>query len=752
MNPSSSGSRRKKQDFSIPLSAGKEEYRALLEGREKDPHKFLGMHTVKGGIAVRAYDPQAKAIFIHLENGARIQMEQLHKGGIFEWIFPRKRKHFFYQLEKVFEDGSSFTSPDPYQYLPSIGEMDLHFFNSGEHQKIYEVMGCRYLKRGDFWGAAFTVWAPNARRVSVVGSFNCWDGRRHMMRLMGASGVWELFIPNLTPGDLYKFEILSAGGEILLKADPYARAIQKRPENAGIIPDDAVSFRWQDDSWMKKRKEKNILSSPMSIYEVHLGSWRHPSLRPLGEGEDFHNYRELAAALVKYLKETHFTHVELLPLSEHVLDQSWGYQVSGMYAPTSRFGTKEDFAFFVDYLHRNGFGVILDWVPAHFPKDAFSLGRFDGTSLYEYEDPRLGEHKQWGTYVFNFGRYEVKNFLMGSALYFLENFHIDGLRVDAVASMLYKDYCRKEGEWLPNADGSNQNWEAVAFLRRLNELTHELFPGTFMIAEESTSFPGVSHPVFAGGLGFTFKWNMGWMHDTLDYFSLDPLYRSGVHNKITFSMMYAYSENFILPFSHDEVVHGKKSLLNRMPGDYDAHFASLRALYFYMFTHPGKKLLFMGGEFGQWIEWNSDAALDWHLLTYPQHDAMKHFVSSLNSFYKGNPPLWEMDYEEEGFRWVECNDSAQSILTFLRKDKKGNELLMILNLTPVVREGHITGVPGPGEWEIVFNTDSPAFGGKGVGNETHFIAEEGEYQNMPCILRVNLPGMGGLALAKRSRK
>lgn len=731
-----------------PLSAAPEEYALLLAGREKDPHAFLGMHNVRGGIAVRAYDPMAEQIFIHLENGARIPMEKLHEEGIFEWIFPRKRKHFFYQLEKIFRDGNTFISPDPYQYLPTIGDVDQHLFNAGEHRKIYEVMGCHYMKRGDHWGAAFAVWAPNAQRVSVVGSFNCWDGRRHPMRLMGSSGIWELFIPDLSPGDLYKFEVVTLQGEISLKADPYARRIQMRPDNAGIIPNDPFSYQWQDAAWMEDRKKREILSSPMAVYEVHLASWRHPSLRELEEGEEFHNYRELAIALAEYLKETAFTHVELLPLAEHVLDQSWGYQVSGMYAPTSRFGTPEDFAFFVDHLHKNGFGVILDWVPAHFPKDTFSLGKFDGTSLYEYEDPRRGEHKEWGTYVFNFGRHEVRNFLIGSALYFLETFHIDGLRVDAVASMLYWDYCRKEGEWIPNADGSNQNWEAASFLRRLNELTHELFPGSSMIAEESTSWPGVSRPAYAGGLGFTFKWNMGWMHDTLDYFSLDPLYRAFAHNKITFSMMYAYSENFVLPFSHDEVVHGKKSLLDRMPGDYDGHFASLRSLYFYMYTHPGKKLLFMGGEYGQWIEWNSDAALDWHLLTYPRHTEMKRFVSALNSFYRENPTLWELDYDPAGFQWVECGDSAQSILTYLRRDKEGNELLMILNLTPLVREEHITGVPAQGLWREIFNTDESRFGGKGVLNPVPLTAEAGEYQNQPCTVKVRLPGLGGIILAR----
>ena len=736
----------RKKNVSSP--GEKEKLAELFATCSADPHSVCGMHTTVEGVLIRVYDPAAISVSVRA-SGKVFPMEKTDPRGLFQYLFRGEKEHFAYELEKVFANGSSFVSHDPYQFLPGIGDMDLYLFGKGEHHRIYDVMGAHVRKMGDVEGVLFTVWAPNAARVSVVGDFNNWDGRRHMMRLMGLSGVWELFIPSLKEGDLYKFEIRDRKGNVFTKLDPYAFHIQKRPENAAKVPSPAP-FPWQDGEWMEKRSRTDLLKSPASIYEVHLSSWRGPGLRELKGKEDFHNYRELATALAAYVRKMNFTHIELLPVNEHPLDQSWGYQTTGMYAPTSRYGTPEDFAFFVDHMHRNGIGVLMDWVPAHFPKDAFSLGRFDGTALYEHADPRKGEQKDWGTYIYNFGRHEVRNFLIGSALYFLDRFHIDGLRVDAVASMLYLDYSRKEGEWIPNEYGGNRNLEAIEFLRQLNTLTHGLFPGTVMIAEESTSFPGVSHPVSCGGLGFTLKWNMGWMHDSLDYFSLDPLFRSGSHDKLTFSLLYAFSENFVLPFSHDEVVHGKHSLLDRMPGDYEQKFANLRALYTYMFTHPGKKLLFMGGEFAQWIEWNCNAGLDWNLLGYPKHAGMQKLLAELNKLYRENPPLWEEDFSPVTFQWLDCNDARDSIYSYMRRDAAGDALVIVLNLTPVVREEYVCGVPFPGEWEELFSSDEARFGGTGIVNTGPLEAVEEEYQNQKYALKLRLPWLGGIILKKRS--
>ncbi len=726
-----------------------EAYRTLFEGRIADPHAILGMHTEKDGIAVRVYDPVAEQIIL-IADGKRFPMEKVADAGLFVKTFPGKRKHFDYVVEKHFADGGTFTSEDPYHFLPGVGEMDMYLFNSGEHHRIYEVMGAHPHRMGEVEGVLFAVWAPNAERVSVIGDFNCWDGRRNMMRLMGSSGIWELFIPSLQPGDLYKYEIRTKNGDILVKLDPYAQRTELRPHNAGRVPA-ASPYAWTDGDWMARRPKCDILNSPVNIYEVHLASWRGPGLRQLDpeKKDDFHNYRELAHALADYILEMGYTHIELLPVCEHPLDQSWGYQVTGFYAPTARYGSPEDFAYFVDYMHEKGIGVILDWVPAHFPKDSFGLGRFDGTALYEHADPRQGEHRDWGTYIFNFGRNEVKNFLIGSALYWFDKFHVDGLRVDAVASMLYLNYSRNEGEWIPNKYGGNENLDAIAFLRRLNELAHELFPGIMMVAEESTAWPGVSRPAYLGGLGFTFKWNMGWMHDTLEYFALDPIYRSYSHGKITFSMLYAFTENFILPLSHDEVVHGKKSLLDKMPGDYQQKFANLRALFSYMITHPGKKLLFMGGEFGQWIEWNSNAGLDWMLLDYPQHAAMKRLSADLNRFYRENPALWEVDFTDAGFQWLDGGDFRQSILSYIRWNRKHTEaVVVILNLTPVVRNDYVTGVPFAGEWVEVFNSDAAEYGGTGLTNPGVMKTEDGLYHGQKQHIRLRLPWLGAVFLKK----
>ena len=722
----------------------------LLAGTTADPHAVLGMHTEKSGIVVRVYDPAAESVLIQTEKQT-LPMRKTAPEGLFEVRFPRLKKHFNYWVEKHFPDGSSFVSEDPYHFLPGLGEMDLYLFNEGEHHRIYDVLGAHVRKMGDVSGVLFAVWAPNARRVSVVGDFNCWDGRRHMMRRLGSSGVWELFIPSLCSGDIYKYEVLTSDGKLVKKLDPCAQWTEKRPGNAGRVPSDRP-FEWHDKAWMEQRRKRNILERPVSIYEVHLGSWGGPGLPPKKDPKDkeeFHNYRQLAEALAAYVKEMGYTHVELLPVCEHPLDQSWGYQVTGFYAPTARYGTPEDFAFFVDTMHRNGIGVILDWVPAHFPKDEFSLGRFDGTALYEHADPRQGEQLDWGTYVFNFGRNEVRNFLIGSALCWLDKYHADGLRVDAVASMLYLNYSRRDGEWIPNKYGGNENLEAIAFLKHLNELTHKLFPGIMMVAEESTSWPGVSRPVYTGGLGFTFKWDMGWMHDMLDYYSLDPVYRSYHHSQLTFSLYYAFTENFVLPLSHDEVVHGKKSLLNRMPGDYDQKFANLRAFFCGMMTHPGKKLLFMGGEFAQWIEWNCNQALDWHLLDYPRHTEMRRLNAELNRLYRSEPCLWEDDFTPNGFQWIEGGDVQQSVVSYLRWNKAHTEAVaVILNLTPVVRDHYTIGVPFPGKWREILNTDDHRFGGTGLLNSVPIPTEKGIYHNMEQHISLRLPWLSGVILKR----
>ncbi|MBO4633073.1 MAG: 1,4-alpha-glucan branching protein GlgB [Lentisphaeria bacterium] len=721
----------------------------ILEGSCRNPHEFLGMHQVSGGVIVRVYDPAAELITV-IAGKNRYPMLKVDDRGIFSCFFGKKKDLFAYKIEKKYAD-SKFTSADPYCFLPTLGEMDIYLFNQGEHQRVYDVMGAHVRNLGGVEGVSFAVWAPNAQRVSVVGDFNCWDGRRHPMRMLGLSGIWELFIPGLKPGDVYKFEVKGSDGSIVLKLDPYARRTELRPNNAGIVPQ-AEPFQWTDDAWMKKRAATNPVDSPMNIYEVHLGTWGGPGLKLPEVKETFNNYRELAVALADYVQKMGYTHVELLPVMEHPLDQSWGYQVTGFYAPTARYGSPEDFAWFMNYMHEHGIGVFLDWVPAHFPRDTFSLGRFDGTALYEHADPRKGEQKDWGTYIFNFGRNEVRQFLIGSALFWLDQYHADGLRVDAVASMLYLNYSRNDGEWIPNEYGGCENLEAIAFIRHLNELAHKLYPGISMIAEESTSWPGVSRPIYLGGLGFTFKWNMGWMHDTLDYFKLDPIYRSYHHGQLAFSICYAFSENFILPFSHDEVVHGKLSLFGRMSGDYVQKFANLRAMYVLMATHPGKKLIFMGGEFAQVIEWNcNNQSVDWLLLKYPAHDSIHRMTAELNKFYLSQPALWEDDFTPAGFQWLDGGDFKQSIYSFIRWDKNRKApLVVILNLTPVVRDDFNIGVPLPGEWVEVFNTDREEYGGTGLLNGQKMVSSPGEYHGQKQFITLRLPWLGAVVLAPKS--
>ena len=642
-------------------------------------------------------------------------MKRIDGAGLFEVHVARVKKVPSYKL-KIYHPGSEIkTIRDPYSFPPTIGELDLHLFGEGKHEQIYNKLGAHVTKIGTVKGVAFAVWAPHASGVSVVGDFNNWDGRVHQMRMLGKSGVWELFIPDLTAGMLYKFEIHRRRSLPFLKADPYAQFNEVPPATSSIIYESTYKFR--DTKWMKERASREHFRQPLSIYEVHFGSWR----RKLegGNGGNGSNgnlpfsYREMAKALADYVTDMGFTHVEFLPLKEHPYGPSWGYQVSYYYAPSARYGTPDDFRYLVDYLHQRGIGVIMDWVPAHFPKDAFALARFDGSALYEHLDPRKGQHPDWGTYIFNYGRNEVRNFLIANAIYWFKEFHLDGLRVDAVASMLYLDYSRKEGEWEPNVFGGRENLEAIAFLKELNEITHRECPGTIMIAEESTAWPAVSHPVYAGGLGFDFKWNMGWMHDTLKYFQTDPLFRAGNHNALTFGLIYAWSENFILPFSHDEVVHMKGSLLNKMPGTEEQKFATLRALYAYMWAHPGKKLLFMGGEFGQWREWNETESLDWHLLENPLHSGTQKLMRDLNQLYLERDALWYADAEAAGFEWIDVDNAAENIVAFLRRTPQSeNELICVCNFSAVPRPGYRLRVPREGNYKVVLNTDQRQFGGR----------------------------------------
>jgi len=616
-------------------------------------------------------------------------------------------------------DGKVIHTRDPYSFLPTLGETDLYLFGQGNEWRIYEKLGAHQRVIDGVAGTSFAVWAPNAKRVSVVGGFNQWDGRRHAMRLLGASGVWEIFVPGVDQGTHYKFEIHNLHGHLTLKTDPYAFFCEGHPNHASIVWETG-HYKWTDGDWLEQRRIRDPLRSPMSVYEVHLGSWKKKSIaESLG-------YREIAEELVSYLRQTGFTHVEFLPVAEHAYYPSWGYQVTGFFAPTHRYGTPDDFQFLVNALHEAGFGVIVDWVPAHFPRDDWALARYDGTSLYEHEDPRKGAHQDWGTLIFNYGRHEVRNFLTANALFWCERYHIDGLRVDAVASMLYLDYSRKEGEWIPNQFGGRENLEAVEFLKQFNHHVHTHFPGVVTVAEESTAWPLVTRPPYLGGLGFSFKWNMGWMHDTLKYFQRDPVFRKYHQNDLTFAMLYHHHENFILPLSHDEVVHGKGSLIGKMPGDDWRQFANLRTLLGYEWLFPGKKLLFMGGEFGQRNEWNPNAGLDWWLLEAgPYHRGLQRWMEDLNRVYRAEPALWQSDYDWDGFFWVDCSDNDNSILSFVRQNPdRSSQLLVVLNLTPVARFGYRLGLPKGGRWREVLNSDSSAYGGSNVGNLGGVTAEE----------------------------
>jgi 1,4-alpha-glucan branching enzyme len=712
----------------------------IVKREHGDPHSVLGAHKYNGGVVVRALRPAAQAVTVHA-GSKDVELEQVHPAGVFEGVIPNADMPLEYELEVDYPDGNHFTMRDPYSFAPTFGELDLHLAGEGRHEQLYEQLGAHVMEHEGVQGTSFAVWAPSAKAVSVVGDFNSWDGRLHQMRSLGSTGIWELFLPDVGEGCNYKYEILAQDGEIRLKADPYAFAAELPPKTASVVHQS--EHKWQDDDWCATRGDTVPLDRPMSVYEVHLGSWR---LNPLEDNRSL-NYLELADELAAYANDMGFTHIELLPVMAHPFSGSWGYQVTGYFAPTPRFGAPDDFKKFVDVLHQNGIGVILDWVPAHFPRDDFALARFDGTHLYEHADPRRGAHPDWGTLVFNFGRNEVRNFLMSNALFWLHEYHADGLRVDAVASMLYLDYSREDGEWVPNEFGGREDLDAVSFLQQTNEMIHARQPGVISAAEESTAWPGVSRPVYVGGLGFGFKWNMGWMHDTLEYFQQDPVYRRYHHHQLTFSLMYAFSENFILPLSHDEVVHGKGSLVNKMPGDRWQKHANLRALYAYMWAHPGKKLLFMGQEFAQESEWSHERSLDWHLLEEGDKSGIQSLVRDLNHAYRDEPALWEVDFSPEGFYWIEPNDSDANVVVFARTSKQHERVLICaLNLSPVTRGPYRIGLPRSGRWKELINTDAGQYGGSGVGNMGSVEAEPIPWHGQPFSAEVTLPPLAGLWL------
>jgi len=725
------------------VSVATDQLEAIVRREHPDPHSVLGAHPGEDGVTIRAHRPAARAITALLGDGEELELEQIHPGGVFEAVVDGAEPPLRYRLRVDYGPSGSFEFFDPYSFGPTLGELDLHLIGEGRHERLYEFLGAHVRTHEDVVGTAFAVWAPAARSVSLVGDFNSWDGRLHPMRSMGPSGIWELFLPEIEEGACYKYEILTQGHEIRLKADPYALETEVPPKTASVVS--RSHHRWSEgeSAWLERRAEQAPLEGPVSIYEVHLGSWRLNSL----EGNRPLSYHELADELSAYARDMGFTHVELLPIMAHPFSGSWGYQVTGYYAPTPRYGSPDDVRHFVQRLHENGLGVILDWVPAHFPRDDFALARFDGTALYEHADPRRGAHPDWGTLVFNFGRHEVRNFLIANALFWLREYHIDGIRVDAVASMLYLDYSRREGEWIPNEFGGREDLEAVSFLKELNEVLYGREPGIISAAEESTAWPGVSRPTYVGGLGFGFKWNMGWMHDTLAYFQQDPVYRRYHHHELTFSLMYAFSENFILPLSHDEVVHGKGSLYTKMPGDHWQKLANLRALYAYMWAHPGKKLLFMGQEFAQPDEWSYQRSLDWHLLESADFAGIQSLVRDLNRTYKAEPALWELDSDPAGFFWLEANDADANVLAFARQTDRGGRVVVVaLNLSPVPRTGYRLGLPRSGRWREAVNTDSRFYGGSDTGNLGDIEAEAVPWHEQPYSAEVTLPPLGALWL------
>jgi 1,4-alpha-glucan branching enzyme len=712
-------------------------FAALAEGRHRDPFALLGIHSVGKSRVVRTFQPQAKQVDLIDADGNHIaDMRRVHSDGLFVAAMPPRKRR--YRLRVTTHDGHTADIEDAYRFPQSLGDIDLYLLGEGSDRQIYNKLGAQVISLEGVPGTRFAVWAPNASRVSVVGDFNDWDGRRHIMRLHPANGIWEFFLPGVGGGARYKFEMLDKRGKLLpLKTDPYGNYHEPPPGNASIVYESG--YQWKDSSWVGKRSVVPNLDSPVSIYEVHLGSWR----RKADEGNRYLTYRELADELVDYVADMGFTHIELLPISEHPFNGSWGYQPIGMFAPTQRFGNPDDFRYFIDRCHNAGIAIIIDWVPAHFPKDEHGLRQFDGTALYEHEDPRKGEHADWGTLIFNFGRREVINYLIGSALYWIDEFHIDGIRVDAVASMLYLDYSREADEWVPNEHGGNENLEAVAFLRKLNTEVHA--HGATSFAEESTAWPGVSRPVDLGGLGFTYKWNMGWMNDTLSYMSEEPIHRKHHHDKMTFGLVYAFNENFILPLSHDEVVHGKHSLLGRMPGDEWQRFANLRAYFANMYAHPGKKLMFMGGELAQGQEWSHDRSLDWNLLEYHNHRGVQNLVRDLNHVYTQTPALYEIDFSGEGFEWIDWDDHDNSVLSWIRRDKSGGYAICISNFTPVTRYDYRIGVATRDPLKEIINTDAEKYGGSGTGNGVIRPSEQAHY-GKPFSACLTIPPLATLIL------
>ena len=719
---------------------------ALVQGIHNNPHHILGMHECIDDLYINAYLPGAKVVnAIEVSTKKKYTLVSERVPGFFSVVIKDK-KPFEYKLNVRFDNGDEVTYFDPYVFEPVIDPIDISLFNEGKHYSIYEKMGAHPMTVDGVEGVLFAVWAPNADRVSVVGNFNNWDGRRHPMRKLDYSGIYELFIPGKLVGEIYKYEIKAKSGQVFMKSDPYAFSSEVRPANASRIVD--ISYKWKDTAWMEKRETKDTDAQPMAIYEMHLGSWKRPT-----DGREFFNYRDIASLLADYLLMMNYNYVELMPIMEHPYDPSWGYQVTGYYAPTSRYGSPADFMYFVDYLHSKGIGVILDWVPAHFPKDEHGLGRFDGTALYEHEDPKRGEHPHWGTYIYNYGRNEVRNFLVANALYWAEKYHIDGIRIDAVASMLYLDYGRGDGEWLPNIYGGNENLEAIDFIKELNSKMHELHKGVIMIAEESTAWPMMTHPVEAGGLGFDYKWNMGWMNDFLNYMKLDPLYRKYHHNDLTFSMVYAYSEKFILVLSHDEVVHEKGSMIAKMPGGYEDKFSNLRVAYGYMMTHPGKKLLFMGQEIAQFTEFNENAEVDWSLFEFDAHVFMQGYVKELNELYKTEPALYELDSSPEGFTWINCNSANTSLLSYVRKGKKERDtLLIICNFTPMEHKAYKLATPSGGRWQEIFSSDNNRYGGEGRNNKTVKQAKKAECDGQEHYISVTVPPLSISVFKKKIGK
>jgi 1,4-alpha-glucan branching enzyme len=706
---------------------------ALVEGRHPYPHDALGQHpaTVAGvdGFVIRAVRPLAETVTAVQKDGTRIPFEHA-ANGLWQGFAPGAGQA--YVLETSYEGAPSWTADDPYRFVPTVGDMDLYLWGEGRHEQLWDVLGSHYRPHEDIIGTSFSVWAPHAKAARVIGDFNNWNGLQHSMRRLAGSGVWELFIPGLQPGNTYKFELLTEGGDWVQRADPMARYTEVPPKTASVVGQ--TLYAWGDNDWMAARAQRDPHNSAMSVYEMHMGSWR-PGL----------SYRELADQLIDYLAELAYTHVEFLPVAEHPFGGSWGYQVTGYYAPTARYGHPDDFRYLVDRLHQAGIGVIVDWVPAHFPKDEWALAKFDGQALYEHSDPRLGEQPDWGTLVFNFGDSQVRNFLVANASYWLEVFHIDGLRVDAVASMLYLDYSRKDGEWVPNRFGGRENLEAISFLQETNATAYKRNPGIVMIAEESTSWGGVTHPTSDRGLGFGLKWNMGWMHDSLEYMHEDPMWRADHHNDITFSFLYAFSESFLLPISHDEVVHGKGSLLAKMPGDQWQKLANVRAYLSFMWAHPGKQLLFMGSEFGQPSEWSEQRGLDWWILDQPAHQGLQRLVGQLNRVYRENPALWEQDNTAAGFGWL-VNDPARNVVGFVRWSAAGEALACLVNFggNPV---GQFTvGLPFAGRWEEILNSDAEDFGGSGVGNFGGVDAVAEPWGDQPASVELTLPPLAAVWL------